>query len=304
MTENFNPTIKDEKAFTFIELLVILAVSVILLLIALPAFRAFQRNSDAGFLAQEIINSLRLAQSKALASEGASQYGVYFDTSTLPHQYVLFKGKNYAARATSSDEIRRLPNLIEIYNLDLWGGKEIVFEKITGHVQATTSSFGEISLKSADGLVKTVYIENSGLAGLNAPSAFSDEGRIQDSRHVHFSYNREINTTTEKIVLKNFSTTVQEIPFSGNIKDGQFYWQGQVDIDGQGQILKIHTHSLNFPDTQFSVHRDRRYNDKALTIYIDGDASGSLLDFSADGQITRGTSVNLTIGADGDPQTQ
>ncbi len=293
----------SKSGFTLVELLVVLAVFLILIAISLPALRVFQSNSDVEAVAGGILEELRLAQNKTMASEGASQYGVYFDTSTLPNKYILFKGGSYSLRSVGFDEINNIPSGVNVDAIDLWGGHEVVFERITGHAQAS-SSFGFISLKSDNNSIQTVYIDNSGLATLHAPPPVSDAGRVTDSRHIHFDYNREINTTTEKIILKNFSTVVQEIPIGDNIVDGEIYWSGQVVIDGQNQTIKIHTHRFNLPDTQFCIHRDARYNNKDISVYLSGDNSGSLVDFTSAGQETRGTSVNLTLGAQGDPQRQ
>ena len=71
----------------------------------------------------------------------------------------------------------------------------------------------------------------------------------------------------------------------------QFYWEGEVNVNGQNQKIKIHTHRLNDPDTLFSVHRDMRFNDKALKISISGDPSGNLIEYSADGLTTTESSV-------------
>lgn len=303
---NFN--FKKAEGFTLIELVVIIGILIILIIIAFPGFNSFKKESDLENSTEEIISTLRLAQAKALASEGASQYGVFFNTSTDPHRYILFKGINYSSRATSSDEIHNLPKPIEIYEIDLWSGKETVFERVTGYV-SSTSPLGKVSIRLKTDLnkTKTIYIADSGLVGLTVPAASSPTDRLTDSRHIHFDYSREISTSTEKLILTftyDSSNKIQEIPIVDNIKEGQIFWEGEVDVNGEKQKIKIHTHRLNNPDTQFCVHRDRRYNNKALTINVDGDASGSLINYTADGQESRGTSIFLTIGEAGDPQRQ
>ena len=88
-----------------------------------------------------------------------------------------------------------------------------------------------------------------------ATSSPSDENRIKDSRHVHFDYSRVIFTATERLILTldyDSSPIIQEIIIANNLQDGQIFWQGQN--------IKIQTHRLNSPDTQFSIHRDKRYN--------------------------------------------
>lgn len=290
----------EKKGFTLVELLLIIGILIVLIALAFPAFRYFQKESDLNNSAEEIINTLRLAQNKTLASEEDSQWGIYFSTSTDPHQYTLFKGANFISRATSSDEIQKLPKSVEIYEINLVsGGSEVVFNRVRGE----TNQFGQVSirLKTDPTKTKTIYIENSGQVGLTSAGTISDESRIKDSRHVHFDYSRYIATSTEKLILTftyNTSTLIKEIIIAENLKDDQIYWEEEVDVGGSIQKLKIHTHRLNDLNlgTQFCIHRDRRYNNKALKIDIDDTPDpdpGTLIEYSASGEESRGTSIYL-----------
>ena len=120
------------KSFTLIEILVVIGIVTILIGLAIPTYFLLQRESDLTNSTEELVNTLRLAQNKTLASEGASSYGIYFNLSTSPHQYVLFKGGSYDTRDGSFDEIHKLPNSLEISEVAVGGGSEIVFERISG----------------------------------------------------------------------------------------------------------------------------------------------------------------------------
>ncbi|MFH1401562.1 MAG: prepilin-type N-terminal cleavage/methylation domain-containing protein [Parcubacteria group bacterium] len=291
-----------QKGFTLFELLVILGILMILIAIALPSLRTFQQNYDLENSTEGIINSLRLAQAQTVASEGESQYGVYFNAIADPQEYTVFKGESYALRDISSDVIHKLPKSVLISAIDLWGTNEVVFERLTGNA-SSSPSFGKISIELADNASKTedIYIGSSGLVKSGTPPLISDIGRIVDSRHLHFDYSRNIATDTEKIILDFSGVPPFEIPIASNLVDGQIYWEGDVDVGVGGQIqhLKIHTHRLNNFQTQFCVHRDRRYNDKALTVFLSGD-SDSLISYTDDGQESRGSSIYLSA----DPQKQ
>ena len=281
-----------EKSFTLIEVLAMVGILIVLIAISIPALRFFQKETDLNNTTEEIINNLRLAQNKTLASERASQWGVYFSTSSEPHQYTLFKGVNFALRDSSFDEIHKLPKSLEIYEINLGGGGEVVFERVTG----STNQSGNVSLRLKTDLSKTksLFIQSSGKVVLGGEAAPTDTNRIKDSRHTHFDYSRPITTTTEILKLTfayDSSTATKDIIIADNLKDGQIYWDGQVDVGGQIQKLKIHTHRLNSPGSQFSIHRDKRYNTKALTVEISGDSSGNLIQYDAAGQTTKGTSI-------------
>lgn len=298
------------SGITLVELLVIVGILGILTALSLPVFLFFQKESDLNNSTEEIINTLRLAQNKTLASEEASQWGVYFNTSTPSHQYTLFRGSSYETRATSSDKISELAKTVEISEIKLEGKKEVVFEKITGNV-ANLSQVGEVSLrlKTDVSKTKTIYLENSGKVGLASPSLPSDESRIKDSRHVHLYYSgREIATSTEKIILifEGGAEVTEEIIIAENLQEGQIDWQGTILVGGENQILRIHSHQLdsyslpslcpNLPCTIFSIHRDRRYNNKALDLDLSGDPSltPDLLRYDSQGLTSQGNSIYVS----------
>ena len=106
--------VSNWRSFTLVELLVIIGILIILVAIATPNLRFFQRESDLANSAEEIINILRLAQNKTLASERDNQWGVFFDITTDPHQFTLFKGVSYSQRDSNFDEIHKLPSSVEI----------------------------------------------------------------------------------------------------------------------------------------------------------------------------------------------
>lgn len=283
----------SNKSFTLTELIVIIGILVILTAISISVFRFFQRESDLNNSTEEIINTLRLAQSKTLASEAASQYGLYFDTFVSPHQYILFKGSDFATRDTSFDEIYELPDTVEIYEINLGGGKEVVFNRLTGE----TNQPGNVALRLKTDSTKNriIYIEDYGQVG-QVPPLVPIDGRERDSRHVHFSYNRMIATTTERLILTFDGAFIKEIVIADFLEDNQIYWEGEIDVGGDIQHLKIHTHRLNAPDTQFCIHRDRRKNNKALNLDINGDGgvTPNLISYNSEGQTTKGSSIYVS----------
>lgn len=289
------------KSFTLIEVLVVIGIVTILIGLAIPAYFLLQRASDLTNSTEELVNTLRLAQNKTLASEGASSYGVYFNLSTTPHQYVLFKGESYASRDTLFDEIHTLPNSLEISAVDLGGESEVVFERISG--AALQQGNISLRLKADPSQTKFVYIDNSGKVDIIAPVISSDAARIKDSRHVHFTYNQNAqNAIILHLIFPDFPADNFDIDFQNylNPDKTKFYWEGNVSVGPPGgkteQKLMIQTHLLDLTSAEFSIHRDRRYNDKALEISLDDE---NLIQFSADGQTQKGSSIHVT-----DPEWQ
>ncbi len=278
-----------EEGFTIIEIVIVLAILIVLAAIIIPNFFLIQQRTDLNNGAQEFVGVLKSAQNRALASDSSSQYGVYINTGVTPNKYVLFKGASYAGRDALQDQNYFLPKNVEFYSISLGGGSEIVFNKLT----SASAQSGSVSLrnKTDTSQNKTVYIANSGVISFTAPSAFSDANRVKDSRHVHFDYSRTIDTATENVVLTFDNSVTKIIPINGYLSGGNLDWSGTVNVGGQNQVVQVKTHRLNNPDTQFSIRRDARYNNKILKITISGDNSGYLAEYSADGTIITHTSI-------------
>lgn len=279
-----------KTGFSIVELVIVVAVLAVIAMISLPSFVALLKTPQLNNTSEEIINTLKTAQNRTLSSEGNSQYGVYFDTTTSPHQYVLFKGSSYASRISSFDKIYPIPSALEMYATNLaGGGNQVVFDRLTG----STANSGNVSLRFIDDVSQTkiIYIDNAGVVGYVALSTPSDSNRVKDSRHIDFNYNRTIATDTENIILTFGGSAVQTIPMNQYLVNGQFYWSGTVSIGNANQTLTIHTLRLNNADTQFSIYRDMRFNTASLTIKLSGDSSGTVAEYSANGLTTTYPSI-------------
>jgi len=175
------------------------------------------------------------------------------------------------------------------------GGNEVVFLRLTGQASVQgTITFRQIKDST---YTKTVSILSSGAVEEGIAIPPSDDERVVDSRHVHGSYSRTIDTATESIRLV-FPDTTFSFAIASNMSGGQIFWEGDVESNGQTQHLKIHTHFINFPvnETLFSLHRDLRYNTETLSIELSGDVVGdNLISYANDpqGTVTQGTSVNV-----------
>jgi len=282
--------------FTLLEGMLVLTILIILSVIAVPLLNVFESESNLQSSIQGIVGVLRLAQEKTLASADDSQFGIFFDDATTIHQYTFFRGTSYASRIPLFDEIRLLPETVEFSGVNFGGGNEIVFNRVDG----TTSQSGSISIRLRSDLtrVTTIYVDDLGIIETASTTAPSDTARIADSRHVHFDYTRTIATSTEKLVL-TFSVATQDIIIADNMQAGQIFWEGDVTDAGKTQHIRIQTHRLNDTvlDTEFSIHRDLRFNTKPLTVDIDGSPdpdSGTLIQYDAAGVTSTGTSIYVS----------
>ena len=282
----------EHRGFTLIEILIVVGITILFLGLSIPQLRSFQQVSHLQGTGKEVVAALRLAKSRTLASEGALQYGVYFDAISTPSQYTLFQGSSYATRDTAKDEIAVLQKTIEISAISLGGGNEVVFERVTGSPSAAgTITFRQVADSSR---TKVVSVLASGTIEEDVSSAPSDASRVVDSRHVHVSYQgRDIDTGTENLRLV-FPDTTFTIVLASNMSGGQIFWEGDVVSEGENQHLKIHTHVLNdiVLGTQFSLYREGQENTKTLSIELSGDGD-NLISYADDpqGTVTKGVSI-------------
>lgn len=272
---------KPLNGFTLIELLLVISVLALAVSLVLPNFNFFQRQSSLDMATQEVVSALRLAQNKALASEDASPFGLYFENN----RYTLFKGTTFYP--TSPDNsVQQLNSALSLSEINLGGSNIIIFDQLTG-ATANPGSL-KISLVSDSTKNKTIFIDSSGIITLSS-SLPTDEARKKDSRHTEFTYSQNTQNANTLSLYFPAAGQTEDINYQTylNSDKSAFSWEETVTVQGQEQRLKIHTHTLTPTNTLFCVHRDRRYNSQALNISLD---SQNLINYSATGTSTRGTS--------------
>lgn len=141
---------KNLGGFTLLEILLVIGIISILLVFIVPVSLDFYKSQQLEVQTQSVIQTLRRAQSKAIAIELDSSFGIHFGVSN----YTLFKGGSYfeSGRDLQYDEIFDLPELI-----NLTGLPEVVFSKFEGKPNVT----GNIIL-SSDSDIKTININQVG----------------------------------------------------------------------------------------------------------------------------------------------
>lgn len=281
---------RQQSGFSLIELLIAVAVFVLAAGLILPGFNFFQRQSALDAATQEIISTLRLAQNQSLASENANSFGVWFEAD----KFILFKGPTFYPEATDNVSHPLSPSL-RLSEISLNGNNFVVFDKLNG----SAANYGSLKIEQADDSAKnkTIFIDAAGIISL-ATSLPVDSDRQTDSRHTEFTYSQNTQDAASLTLYFPLASQSENIAYQDYLNSAktEFSWEGTITVQGNEQTIKIHTHNLSAANTQFCVHRDRRYNSQALVLLLDNQ---NLISYSATGTTTRGTSIWA-----GEPQNQ
>ena len=139
--------------FTLIETLTILAIIAVMAVLSVPFYQSFQIRTQLDDNGEEIVQTLRRAQSKAMAIEDDQVFSVHFESN----KFVLFKNTPYNPN-DQDNEITDLPSTLSIsVNLN-GGGNDLVFDKLKG----TTSNYGTATISSVNNESRTINISKIG----------------------------------------------------------------------------------------------------------------------------------------------
>lgn len=281
---------KYEKGFTFVELVITVSLLLIVLVLSLLSIGTFRQSSDLETETQNILNTLRFAQSRTLASENATRYGVHFETGG----FTLFTGASYSPTSTSND-VNTLSLNLEISSWSLTGGgSDVVFDRVTG----ATSQDGTVTLrvKGDASRFRTIKADPSGEVGILTNSLSQTGILATDTRHVHYDLGWSIASSTSLVLdFDDIPTVTQTIAMANyfNATRTKFDWSGTVNVNGANQFLKIHSHLMSAtstPYTRLSVHRPIDRNTKGVSITIvDLGVNKLIATYNASGTITIGS---------------
>ncbi len=102
--------LKKQKGFTLIEALIIVSISVLLTVTALPIYSNLQISSQLQGNTSQIIQIIRTAREKSTAGLNNTQHGVYFQAD----RYILYQGTSYSLRNASYDREVILDDVLRI----------------------------------------------------------------------------------------------------------------------------------------------------------------------------------------------
>ena len=124
-----------------------------------------------------------------------------------------------------------------------------------------------------------------------------DPPTLSDSRHLEFDLGWSISgasTLTLTFHDPGNPDVVESVSMASFFNTGntEFDWEGSVDVYGDNETLRIHTHYLDSNDTILSIDRERDTNSKAVDISID---SNAIVSYAADGTPTVGASGGVMV---------
>lgn len=126
---------------------------------------------------------------------------------------------------------------------------------------------------------------------------FLREGpQMRDSRHLEFDLDLEFSLqgSTQITLSFNGGAVVENITVADFMNGTQtkFEWEGEIDVGGSFQTVRIHSLYIDAYDTTLSVHRDAELNDASLDINID---AVDLVEYTAAGVPTKGSTIGSMI---------
>ena len=145
------------KGFTFIEIIIAVAILMVITTFTLISLNTFKENQSLKNAVNETVSLINQAKSKTSSSQDFSQYGVHFEF----YRAVLFKGTTFS-EPNSENIIIDIPSLIEISSISLnGGGVDVVFQRLTGKTDQNGSIIFRV--KNDASKTKTISIKNSGI---------------------------------------------------------------------------------------------------------------------------------------------
>jgi type II secretory pathway pseudopilin PulG len=270
------------KGFTLFETIIVIALAIVLGTIGVMSFRSLQRYTELDATANQISAALRETRDRAVTDATSGGYGIHFESG----RYVRFVGPTYNQTATTNMPYS-LPPALELYNINFGGDSDVWFDPLDG----TPDTMGSTSIRLIDdpSQSKSIQVFATGAIGVGDAS-IPTNGRVTDTRHAHFNLGWSIqNSSTLTLRFSNppDADVVQNISMASymNANKSKFDWSGTVTVGGKAQTLRIHTHLLDASNTLLSIHRDRRFNTKAVAILIDNQDIAS---YTSDGTLSVG----------------
>lgn len=151
------------KGFSFIEIILVLAILSIIAAVSLPSFFGYKTITALKEGEKSIISKLRQAQGKAISNENFKKWGVRFvnPLGSPTSYYELFNTPtNYADVTKVIVETIFLPDGIDFDTLPADGAAaiDVIFNQLLGTIDIAKT----INIKNQSGQIKTITIDVTG----------------------------------------------------------------------------------------------------------------------------------------------
>lgn len=111
VTKNHNLRIFNVKTgFTLVELLIVIAITLILAMAAVPIYGNLQVSSQLNENTSLLIQNLRTAQERSMSRVNNSSHGIKF----FSDNYVLYQGSSYGTRTQVYDRVTDLGSAVSL----------------------------------------------------------------------------------------------------------------------------------------------------------------------------------------------
>lgn len=109
--------INYRKAFTFLEMIIVIGITGLLVAAASPVYGSFQVKLQLLDSSAEIVQILRTARQQSLVGYNNANHGVFFDIdSSGADSFTLYQGASYASRDQDYDLVFNLKNSLLVAN--------------------------------------------------------------------------------------------------------------------------------------------------------------------------------------------
>jgi len=146
---------KEQKGFSFVEILVVVAIFAILSVISAVAFQNFNRAASLKVVTEEVLGALVDARNSTLASDGDTVFGIHLDETEI----VRFAGSPYSSSDPNNVTYAFVGGVTATGTL-VESNTDITFQRLTGQPSATGTI---VILDNTDTASSTIMIHASGL---------------------------------------------------------------------------------------------------------------------------------------------
>lgn len=147
------------KGFTLLELLIIMGILTTVAVISGINLSNYYSRQNLTSAANEIVAILRQAQNNSLSQESGDQWGVHFLNATTTQGLVqLFRGSSFTSGILVNSQA--LPAGVQFVYPALGSSTDVIFSKVTGYPNASTSIF--VALKNNPAVSYAITINEVG----------------------------------------------------------------------------------------------------------------------------------------------